>query len=96
MNNWSKLRPLSKLDQLSEVIMKSAFLLPERHHVLQSYLNHKGADFRVINRVGDSAFVDATADRQEFDILCRQINYDKTNYAFISKGDLEQGLRDDL
>ncbi|MEQ9351456.1 MAG: hypothetical protein RJQ00_02625 [Vicingaceae bacterium] len=24
----------------------------ENHHVIQSYLNHKGAHFKVINRVG--------------------------------------------
>lgn len=84
--NWSQLRPLSKLDQLAETIMKTAFLLSENHHVIQSYLNHKGANFKVVNRVGES----------EYDILCRQINIEKTNYAFISKSDLEQGLRDDL
>lgn len=83
---WSQLRPLSKLDQLAETIMKTAFLLSENHHVIQSYLNHKGAHFKIINRVGES----------EYDILCRQINIEKTNYAFISKSDLEQGLRDDL
>lgn len=91
MNNWSQLRPLSKLDQLAEPsrsrsIMKTAFLLSENHHVIQSYLNHKGAHFKVINRVGES----------EYDILCRQINIEKTNYAFVSKSDLERCLRDDL
>lgn len=86
MNNWSQLRPLSKLDQLAENIMKTAFLLSENHHVIQSYLNHKGAHFKVINRVGES----------EFDILCRQINIEKTNYAFVSKSELERDLRDDL
>jgi len=84
--NWSQLRPLSKLDQLAETIMKTAFLLSENHHVIQSYLNHKGAHFKVVNRVGES----------EYDILCRQINIEKTNYAFVSKSDLERGLRDDL
>ncbi|MCP4458029.1 MAG: hypothetical protein GY816_08400 [Cytophagales bacterium] len=83
---WSQLRPLSKLDQLAETIMKTAFLLSENHHVIQSYLNHKGAHFRVINRVGEN----------EYDLLCRQINIEKTNYTFISKGDLERGLRDDF
>ncbi|MEM0938795.1 MAG: hypothetical protein AAGI25_03275 [Bacteroidota bacterium] len=39
-----------------------------------------------MNRVGES----------EFDVLCRQINGEKTNYAFVSKPDLERGLRDDL
>ena len=83
---WSQLRPLSKLDQLAETIMKTGFLLSENHHVIQSYLNHKGAHFRIINRGGE----------QEYDILCRQINIEKTNYAFVSKSDLERGLRDDL
>lgn len=86
MQNWSQLRPLSKLDQLAETIMKTAFLLSENHHVIQSYLNHEGAHFKVVNRVGE----------QEFDILCRQINIEKTNYAYVSKSDLERGLRDDL
>ena len=86
MNQWSQLRPLSKLDQLAETIVKSGFLLSENHHVIQSYLNHKGAHFKVINRVGES----------EYDILCRQINIEKTNYAFVSKSDLERGLRNDL
>jgi hypothetical protein len=86
MRNWSQLRPLSKLDQLAETIMKTGFLLLENYHVIQSYLNHKGAHFKVINRVGE----------QEFDILCCQINVEKTNYAFVSKSDLERGLRDDL
>ncbi len=86
MNQWSQLRPLSKLDQLAETIMKTAFLLSENHHVTQTCLNHKGAHFKIINRVGE----------QEFDILCRQINIEKTNYVFVSKSDLEGGLRDDL
>ena len=95
MTNWSQLRPLSKLDLLAETIMKTAFLLSENHHVIQSYLNHKGAHFKAINRVGD-AFAKASAPEREFDILCRQINIEKTNYTFISKNDLERGLRDDL
>lgn len=86
MTKWSQLRPLTKLDQLAETIMKTAFLLSENHNVIQSYLNHKGAHFIVVNRVGE----------QEYDILCRQINIEKTNYAFISKSDIERGLRDDL
>ena len=94
--NWSQLRPLSKLDQLAETIMKSAFLLSENHNVIQSYLNHKGANFRIHNRVGESTSPKASEEKPEFDILCRQINIGKTNYAFIRKGDLEQGLRDDL
>lgn len=86
MANWSQLRPLSKLDQLAETIMKTGFLLSENHHVIQSYLNHKGAHFKIVNRVGES----------ETEILCRQINIEKTNYSFVSKSDLERGLRDDL
>ncbi|MEQ6120002.1 hypothetical protein [Reichenbachiella sp. MALMAid0571] len=66
--------------------MKTVFLLSENHHVTQSYVEHKGVNFRVLNRVGES----------EYDILCRQINIEKTNYAFVSKSDLEGGLRDDL
>jgi len=77
MNIWSQLRPLYKLDQLAETIMKTAFFLSENHHVIQSYLNYKGAHFKVINRVGES----------EFEILCRQINIEKTNYAIITKSD---------
>ena len=83
---WSKLRPLSKLDQLAETIMKTAFIFSENHHVIQSYLNHDGANFKVLNRVGESTF----------DVLCKQINIEKTNYAFIPQKHLEQGLRDDL
>ena len=49
---WSKLRPLSKLDQLAETIIKRAFILSKNHHVVQSYLNHDGAHFKVLNRVG--------------------------------------------
>lgn len=109
MNQWSQLRPLSKLDQLAVTIMKTAFLLSENHHVDQSYLNHKGAHFKVINRVpasaeasagegggGDTSAKAKISEGEGVDILCRQINIEKTNYAFISKSDLEQGLRDDL
>lgn len=104
--NWSKYRPLTKLDQLAETIMKTAFIMSENHHVIQSYVEHKGANFRIINRVGDSfadsrrpqplASDEASESKREFDVLCRQINIEKTNYAFISKKDLEQGLRNDL
>ncbi|WMJ74153.1 hypothetical protein RCC89_13400 [Cytophagaceae bacterium ABcell3] len=86
IHNWSQLRPLSKLDQLAEVIIKTAFLLSDNHHVITTYAEHKGANFRVKNRVGE----------QEFDVLCRQINIDKTTYTYISKSHLEQGIRDDL
>ncbi len=96
MKNWSQLRPLSKLDQLAETIMKTGFLLSENHNVIQSYLNHKGAHFKIINRVGEPTSAEALVGRQEYDILCRQINIEKTNYAFVSKSDLESGLRSDL
>lgn len=66
--------------------MKTAFIMSESHHVVQDYVEYKGADFRVLNRVGE----------QQFDILCRQVNIEKTNYTFIPKKDLEQGLRTDL
>lgn len=36
-----------------------------------------------MNRVGEN----------EFDVLCRQINGEKANYAFVSKSDLERGKR---
>lgn len=85
-HQWSKLRPVSKLEQLAETIQKTAFLLSDNHDVIQSYVNHTGANFRVINRVGES----------EFDVLCKQINIEKTNYAFVKKSDLERGLRKDL
>ena len=38
----------------------------------------------------------ASLQGREFDIPCRQINIEKTNYAFVSKYDLERGLRNDL
>ncbi len=47
--------------------------MSENHHLIQSYVEHKGANFRILNRVGES----------QFDVLCRQINIEKTNYAFI-------------
>ena len=95
MNNWSQLRPFSKLDQLAETIMITAFILSDNHKVIQSYLNHKGAHFKVTNRVSVSAEASA-GEGKKYDILCRQINIEKTNYAFISKSDLERDLRDDL
>lgn len=57
--------------------------MSENHHVIQNYVEHKGADFRVLNRVGE----------QQFDILCRQVNIEKTTYAFIPQKNLEQGLK---
>lgn len=107
MNIWSQLRPLSKLDQLAETIMKSALLLSENHHVIQSYLNHYGAYFKVQNRVEDSdsaakageskhTYAEASVPKREVDIPCCQINIDKTNYTLIRKADLERGLRNDL
>ena len=86
MHQYSKLRPLSKLDQLAETIMKTAFILSENHHVTQSYLNHKGSHFKVKDKVIG----------EEFEVLCRQINIEKTNYTFINKNHLDLGLRDDL
>ncbi len=59
---WSQLRPISKLDQLAETIMKSDFLLSENHNVIQSYLNHKGVNFKIHKIVGE----------QEYDFSCRQ------------------------
>lgn len=96
MRNWSQLRPLSKLDQLAETIIKSDFLFSENHYVIHSYLNHYGAHFKVQNRVGESSYTEASVAKKEYDILCQQINVEKTNYAFVLKSDLERGLRDDL
>ncbi len=85
LKNWSSLRPLSKLDDPAECIMKASFLMSEEYNVVNAFLNHAGANFRVQNRKG-----------VETDILCRQINIEKTNYAFISKNCLVRGLRNDL
>lgn len=84
--NWSDLRPLSKLDQLAEIIIKTAFIMSEDHHMVTNYVEHKGADFRVLHRKAET----------EFDVLTRQINIEKTNYTFITKSNLEAGLRADL
>ena len=62
--------------------MKTAFILSENHHVVQSYLNHDGAHFKVLNRVGESTL----------DLLCRHLNIKKTNYTYIPPKHLEQGL----
>lgn len=70
---WSILRPISKLDQLAETIIKTAFILSEDHHVITNYLNHTGANFKVENKKRGG----------EFDVLCRQICIDKTTYTFI-------------
>lgn len=83
---WSKLRPLSKLDQLAETIVKTAFILSENHQVITSYLNHPGADFKVSNQKRG----------EEFDVLCRQICIDRTTYTFIPHNHFERGLRPDL
>ena len=64
---WSKLRPLSKLDQLGETIIKTAFILSESHNVIASYVNHYGANFRIANQKRG----------EEFDVLCRQICIDR-------------------
>ena len=84
--DWSKLRPLSKLDQLAETIIKTAFIMSEHHHVITSYVEHKGANFRVANKQTEG----------EFEVLCKQICIDKTTYAFIPHNQLDRGLRSDL
>ncbi|GEM_PF-7048673 len=62
---WPQLRPLSKLDQLAKTIMKPAFLLSENHHVIiQSYLNPRGAYFKVINRVEESILRDNSSTKK--------------------------------
>lgn len=95
--NWSKLRPLSKLDQLAETLIRQEFICSDNFHIIQSYVDHKVADFRVakLKRVG-AFYFKPTEHEREFDIVCKQINTDKTNYTFISKSDLENGLRNDL
>ncbi len=62
-NEGSKLRPMSKLDQLAETIMKTGFIMSESHHVIQSYVDHKGAHFRELNRVGESQLACPTTGR---------------------------------
>ena len=87
MNNiWSKLRPLSKLDQLAEAVFKAAFLLSEDRNVTTSYLEHNGANFRIANLKRG----------EEFDVLCRQICVDKTTDSFIPHNHLDRGLRPNL
>jgi len=71
---------------LADTIIKTGILLSENQCVIQNYLNHKEVHFKVVNRVGES----------EHEILCCQINIKKKNHAFVSKSDLEQGLRDNL
>jgi hypothetical protein len=85
-NVWSKLRPLSKLDQLAETIIKTAFIMSQNHNVITSYLNHFGANFKVANMKTGA----------EFEVLCRQICVDRTTYSFIQHNHLEKGLRSDL
>jgi hypothetical protein len=85
MKEWSKLRPLSKLDQLAECIMKASFIMSHEYKVVVSYVDHKGCNFRVENKKGET-----------YDVLCKQINTEKTNYTFVTKQLLEQGLRSDL
>jgi hypothetical protein len=83
---WSKLRPLSKLDQLAETIIKTAFIMSEDHHVVASYVEHKGANFRVANQKRV----------EEFEVVCSQICIDRTTYSFIPHNHLDRGLRSDL
>ena len=83
---WSKLHPILKLDQLAETIIKTAFIMSEDHHVVMSYVEHKGANFRVANQKRV----------EEFEVLCRQICIDKTTYSFIPHNHLDKGLRPDL
>ena len=85
-NSWSKFRPLSKLDQLAETIIKTAFIISEDHNVITSYVEHKGANFRVANLKMS----------EEFEVLCRQICVDRTTYSFIPHNHLDRGLRPDL
>ena len=91
--SWSKLRPLSKLDQLAETIVKTAFILSEDYHVIASYLNHTGGNFKVEKKKREEG---PTSSVGEFDVLCRQICVDRTTYTFIPHNHLELGLRPDL
>ncbi|MEO0688503.1 MAG: hypothetical protein AAFY76_26420 [Cyanobacteria bacterium J06649_11] len=104
---WSKLRPLSKLDQLAETFVHQEFICSDNFHIIQNYVDIKGADFKVakIRRVGGTSakamatkgsFYKPFEHEKEFDVICKQINTDKTNYTFISKNDLENGLRNGL
>ena len=97
-HEWSKLRPVSKLDQLAETFIRQQFILQSNFHIIQDYVNHKGANFRVAKikkRVGASRYKPYEYER-EFDVIIRQISLNKTNYASIPKSDLAMGLRDDL
>ena len=85
-NSWSKLRPISKLDQLAETIIKAAFITSQDHNVITSYLNHYGAHFKVTNLKRGG----------EFKVLCRQICVERTTYSFVQHNHLEKGLRPDL
>ena len=85
-NSWSKFRPLSKLDQLAETIIKTAFIISEDHNFITSYVEHKGANFRVANLKRS----------EEFEVLCKQICVDRTTYSFIPHNHLDRGLRPDL
>lgn len=83
---WSKLRPISKLDQLAETIIKIAFITSQDYNVITSYLNHYGAHFKVANlKTG-----------VEFEVLSRQICVERTTYSFVQHNHLEKGLRPDL
>ena len=48
---WSKLRPLSKLDQLSEVVFRTAFIVQDQLHVVNNEFSKKHT-FKVVKRVG--------------------------------------------
>jgi hypothetical protein len=85
-NALSKLRSLSKLDQLAATIIKTAFIMSQAHSVIASYLNHYGANFKVASLKRGGEFV----------VLCRQICVDRTTYSFIPHNHLEKGLRPDL
>jgi hypothetical protein len=60
--------------------------MSENHHVVTSYVEHKGANLRVANQKRV----------EEFEVLCNQICIDKTNYSFIPHNHLDRGLRSDL
>ena len=63
-------------------------------HVVNNEYSKKNS-FKVVKRVGGSFSKPADIEL-EIDVICSQINIDKTNYTGIPKSYFENGLRDDL
>lgn len=66
---WSKLRPLSKLDQLSEVVLRTAFILQNQLHIVNNEYTTKGINFKVVKRVGGTYNKPANI-QLEFEVIC--------------------------